>query len=124
MFDGEEDPDNVIQRSSKLEEGRTFYRYTSRAEAAAVLRTGQLRGGRPGRAYWTEDRYESAREAKRRLALAALPEVRVRFTIRNDPRLRRAGDVVEPSGDEPGEGSEWMTLEAVEVEVIAIDNLE
>jgi hypothetical protein len=109
---------------SKLEEGRAFYRYMSRSEAEAVLRTGMLRGGRPGRTYWTEDRYETTGEAKRRLALAALPEVRMRFTIRNDPHLRRAGDTVESSDDEPGGGTEWMTLEAVEVEVIAVDNLE
>jgi len=96
----------------------------SRAEAEAVLRTGKLRGGRPGRTYWTEERCESAREAKRRLALATLPEVRLRFTITNEPHLRRAGDVVEPSEDEPGGGSEWVTLEAVEVEVLAVDNLE
>ena len=78
--------------------------------------------GRAGRTYWSEDRYESAREAKRRLALAALPEVRMQFTIRNDPHLRRAGDTVEPSGDDPGGGTEWMTPGAVEV--IAVDNLE
>lgn len=108
----------------KLEEGRTFYRYMSRAEAEAVLSTGKLRGGRPGRTYWTEDRYESSEEAKRRLALARLPEVRMQFTIKNDPHLRRAGDIVEPSNGELGRGTEWMTLEAVEVEVIAVDNLE
>lgn len=93
-------------------------------EAEAVLRTGKLRGGRPGRTYWTEDRYESAREAKRQLALVTLPEVRMRFTIKNDPHLQRAGDIVEPSDDEPGGGTEWITLEPIEVEVIAVDNLE
>ena len=96
----------------------------SRTEAEAVLSSGKLRGGRPGRTYWTEDRYESAGEAKRRLALATLPEVRMQFTITNSPHPRRAGDVVEPAGDEPGGGTEWMALEAVEVEVIAVDNLE
>ena len=50
--------------------------------------------------------------------------MRVQFTIKNDPHLRRAGDIVEPSNDEPGGGAEWMTLEPVEVEVIAVDNLE
>lgn len=89
-----------------------------------VLSSGKLRGGRPGRTHWTEDHYESAREAKRRLALATLPEVRMEFTITNSPHIRRMGDVVEPVDDEPGGGTEWMTLEAVEVEVIAVDNLE
>ena len=48
----------------------------------------------------------------------------MRFTIRNSPYIRRTGDVGEPAGDEPGGGTEWMALEAVEVEVIAVDNLE
>lgn len=51
-----------------------FYRYMSEAEAEAVGKTGLLRGGRPGRTYWTDRRYESAREAKSLLALRARPE--------------------------------------------------
>jgi hypothetical protein len=39
-------------------------------------------------------------------------------------RISFGGEIVEPSNDEPGGGTEWMTLEAVEVEVIAVDNLE
>ena len=43
---------------------------------------------------------------------------RMHFTVRNDPHLRRAGDVVEPSGDKPGRGTESMMLEGVEGEAI------
>lgn len=105
-------------------QGRTFYRYMSRAEAEAVLATGKLRGGRPGRTYWTEDRYEGSGLAKARLALEMQPEVRMEFRIRNDPRVRRAGDRVKPISGEAGGGTEWMTPEVVEVEVISVDNLE
>ena len=51
----------------------------SRREAEAVRRTGILRGGRPGRAYWTDETYEGADEAKGRLALDEPPEVRLAF---------------------------------------------
>ncbi len=33
-------------------EQKNFYRYMSREEAEAVMWTGMLRGGRPGRTYW------------------------------------------------------------------------
>lgn len=39
-------------------------------------------------------------------------------------RLERGGTEVEPLHGEPGGGTEWMTTEKVEVEVIGIDNLE
>lgn len=105
-------------------EGKTFYRYASRAEAEAVLETGLLRGGRPGSTYWTDERYESAADAKGLLALGDLPEVRLAFRIRNAPGLVVDGLEVEPDEGEPGGGTEWMTLDAVEVEVMAIDQLD
>ena len=52
-----------------LAEG-VFYRYVSRTEEEAIGKTGMLRGGRPGRTYWTEEFYETAAEAKAKLALA------------------------------------------------------
>lgn len=76
--------------------GRVFYRYMSRAEVEAVVRTGKLRGGRPGRTYWTTDLYERATEAKGRLALERLPEARLEFRITNEPGLLLAGTRVEP----------------------------
>lgn len=93
----------------------------SEAEAEAVGKTGLLRGGRPGRTYWTDRRYERAREAKSLLALRARPEVRMEFRIINKPRLAVEGNRVKPAEDEPGGGVEWMTLDAVEVEVIRVD---
>ncbi len=102
-------------------EQRSVYRYMSRAEAEAVARTGMLRGGRPGRTYWTDERYESSREAKRSLALKQRPQVRMEFRITNEPKLILAGARVRATGDEPGGGIEYVTLDAVEVEVIRVD---
>jgi hypothetical protein len=104
--------------------GRVFYRYTSRSEAEAVVRTGYLRGGRPGRTYWTTDLYGSPTEAKSRLALEYLPEARLEFRITNDPGLLLAGTRVEPDEDEPGGGTEYLSEESVEVEVVSVDHFE
>lgn len=106
-------------------EGRIFYRYMSREEAEDVEDKGLLRGGRPGQTYWTDERYERAGEAKSRLALNYSPEVRLAFTIRNEPTLERNGTRVKPLNGEPGGGTEWMSEnDSVEVEVIGVDNLE
>lgn len=104
-------------------EGR-FYRYMSRAELRAIEETGMLRGGIGGRTYWSTDLYETAGEAKRRLALGRTPEVRVQFRITNEPRLRRQGDPVDPSMGEPGGGSEYMSTDRVQVEVIQVGDLD
>ena len=85
----------------------------SEEEAGAVEEEGLLRGGRPGRSYWTDKRYETADEAKSRLALKAPPEVRLAFTIRNEPALERVGTRVRPLRGEPGGGTEWMTTDKV-----------
>ena len=106
-----------------LAEG-VFYRYVSRTEVEAIVETGILRGGRPGRTYWTEEFYETAAEAKAKLALAEpAPAARVAFRIKNSPDVRRRGDAVLPAAGEPGGGTEWMSADPVEVEVISIDAL-
>lgn len=102
----------------------SFYRYMSRAELRAIEQTGMLRGGIRGRTHWSTDFYETAADAKSRLALGRAPEVRVQFRITNEPRLRRRGDTVDPSMGEPGGGSEYMTTDKVYVEVIRVDNLD
>jgi len=106
-------------------EGRLIvYRYMSRAEAEAVMITGLLRGGRRGRTYWTDERYQMSRQAKARLALDEPPEIRLAFTITNAPTLELEGSTVRPDMGEPGGGMEWMTRERVRVEVISVDNIE
>jgi hypothetical protein len=91
--------------------GRVFYRYMSRAEARAIGGPGDvgyLRGGRPGRTYWTDRRYETARRAKAELALEDPPEVRLAFVLRGDVDLDLEGTRVRADNDEPGGGIEWM----------------
>lgn len=105
-------------------EGKTYYRYMSRAEAKAVGDTGFLRGGIPGEAYWTDDYHESASLAMRRLALGSLPEVRMRFRMLDTPQLARNGAQVRPDIEQPGGGTEYMSGEKVRVEVVVVDNLE
>lgn len=107
-----------------MREQKIYYRYMSEKEAGVVEEEGLLRGGLPGETYWTDERYGTAAEAKSRLALKALPEVRLAFTIKNDPALEREGTRVGALDDEPGGGMEWMTTEKVEVEVIGVDKLE
>lgn len=110
-----------------MPEEKIYYRYMSRREADAVEKTGMLRGGRGAgveETYWTDGLYGSAREAKARLSLGRPPEVRVAFTIRNTPRLLEEGAQVEPDEGEPGGGTEWSTLDAVEVEVIAYEDID
>jgi len=103
---------------------KVFYRYMSRAESEAVEQSGLLRGGRPGRTYWTTDRYESAREAMGRLALENEPEIRLEFRITNEPELAVEGATVAPDEAEPGRGTEYMSEQSVEVEVGRVDYLE
>jgi hypothetical protein len=73
------------------------------AEAEAVERTGFLRGGIPGEVYWTDDLYESSAEAMRHLALANLPEVRMRFRIRGTLPSSGAARGSDPTGGNPAE---------------------
>ena len=96
----------------------------SEEEARVVEREGLLRGGRPGQTYWTDELYETAAEAKSLLALNDPPEVRLAFTIKNEPALERDGTEVDAHQGERGGGTEWMTTDKVEVEVIGVDNLE
>ena len=108
-------------------EGKVFYRYMSKGEARVVGELGQegyLRGGRDGETHWTDERYESAAEAKARLSLGRRPEIRMRFTILEWPaRMEKEDSAVAPVGSEPGGGAEWMTQEKVKVVVLDADEL-
>lgn len=105
-------------------EGRVFYRYVGEREVEAIRNTGLLRGGRPGRTFWTEDVYGRAAEAKARLALEEPPPAfRVAFRIRNEPTISARGERVDPAAGEPGGGTEWESADTVEVEVIEVVEL-
>lgn len=110
--------------------GRVFYRYMSWREVRVIEEeerttgSGKLRGGAPGETFWTTDFYEESRTVKSSLALGYLPEVRLAFRITNEPELELEGTPVRAARGEPGGGTEWMSEEIVEVEVISVDNLE
>lgn len=107
--------------------GSEFFRYMSAAEADAVGKPGEvgyLRGGRPGETHWTSERYDTASEAKAKLALPDMPEKRLRFRMSSWPsRMIKENSVVSAKHGEPGGGPEWMTEERVEVTVLDVDDL-
>ncbi len=112
---------------SEREVGEVFYRYMSDEERRVVEDTGMLRGGRGAgleETHWTDEVYGSSAEARARLSLADPPEVRLAFRMAGRPVLLKDGATVAPDGDQPGGGTEWMTTEVVQVEVIGYAHLD
>ncbi len=112
---------------SERRAGEVFYRYMGVAERKVVEDTNMLRGGRGAgteETYWTDEAFGSATEAQARLALRGVPRVRLAFTITNDPELLLEGARVRPDEGQPGGGTEWMSRDAVEVEVIGYVDLD
>lgn len=102
-------------------QGRTFYRYVSAKELEVIRESGKLRGGKGAgieKTYWTEDLYHGAAQALDRLALPRPPEYRVAFIITNEPEVLLRGSAVEATEDRPGGATEWMSRQAVEVEIV------
>lgn len=106
------------RRPEQTAKGKVFYRNMSKAEYEAVKATGLLRGGRPGETYFTDQRFRSAEQAKDRLSLEQKPEVQVQFRVTSDPKLVRGGTRVKAANGGRGGGREYMTGDAVKVEVI------
>ena len=79
---------------------------------------GFLRDGRKGETYFTKDVYKSGTKAQERLALPNTPEYRVEFEIVNNPKAKVYGDKVIPYYGQPGKGSEFMTKDPVQVDII------
>jgi len=67
---------------------RYYSRYISEGELRAIEETGMLRGGRPGKTFFTTDVYETSKEATSRLSLKIPPEYRVDFEILNPGSVR------------------------------------
>ncbi|AKL98424.1 hypothetical protein [Endomicrobium proavitum] len=101
----------------------TYYRYMTVSEAQAVTETGMLRGLREGKTYYTTNLFSSAESAKSKLALEFTPEVRMKFTISNEPKLIKNGTFAEPAYGGKGGGIEFMTYDKVGVEIIDISPL-
>ena len=92
----------------------------SKTEAEAIMKSGKLRGGRPGETFFTDSKFKSADKAQKRLALLQKPEVQMEFTIKNSPKLERNGSKVTPAFGQQGGGKEYMTTDIVEVDVINV----
>ena len=116
--------DDVVKFSKNSDEfastGKTFFRSMSKTEAEAIMKSGKLRGGRPGETFFTDSKFKSADKAQKRLALPQKPEVQMEFTIKNSPKLERNGSKVTPAFGQQGGGKEYMTTDIVEVEVINV----
>ena len=103
--------------------GTRGYRYVAEGEVQAIKDTGKLRGGNPGDTFFTKDVYKSGEKAQQRLSLPSRPTHRVEFEINNNPNLGRNGTKVDANYGQPGKGSEFMTTDPVEVNLINVQPL-
>jgi hypothetical protein len=108
--------ENSIEAAA--EGGATGFRYMKEAELLAIQNSGMLRGGNPGKTYFTKDLYKSGAHAQLRLSLPTTPEFRVEFEILNSPTLLLNGLKVLPDFGMPGKGAEFMTTDPVIVRLI------
>ena len=108
------------ERMAAKSTGKTFFRSMSKAEAEAVSNTGKLRGGKPGETFFTDSRFRSAERAQDRLSLPGKPQVQMEFRITNNPALERNGTRVVPDFGGRGGGREYMSRDAVNVEIINV----
>jgi len=118
--------DQVVMRAAFR---GTYVRYVAEGEIRAIQETGLLRGGRPGRTYFTTDRFERAGEALSRLALRQPPEYRVEFRILNQPRIhgpQRVRPWIRPlkPGFRAGFGVEYWSEEPLRVKILQIKQLQ
>lgn len=107
-----------ILRSKAAKGGTTGFRYMTEGELKAIQQSGMLRGGNPGKTYFTKDLYKSGAHAQQRLSLPTTPTLRVEFEILNNPTMRLNGSKVLPDFGMPGKGAEFMTTDPVKVRLI------
>lgn len=106
-----------------------YSRYISEGELQAIEETGLLRGGRPGKTFFTTDVYETSREATSRLSLKISPEYRVDFEILNRPSIQgpqRVQPWIRPlkPGFRAGFGVEYWSEEPLWVRILRIKQLQ
>ncbi len=109
-----------VPNPNSVDPNKSYFRSMSKAEADAIGKTGKLRGGRPGEAFFTDTTYSTAEEAQNALALPDTPEVQMEFRVTNNPSMERLASVVKPDFGFPGGGLEYMTMDSVEVEIIRV----
>lgn len=98
--------------------GTTGFRYMTDDELNVIQETGILRGGKPGKTYFTKDLYKSGIDAQQRLSLPTTPTMRVEFEILNNPTMQLNGSKIFPEFGMPGKGAEFMTTDPVRVRLI------
>ncbi len=101
--------------SPLLNKGTIYCRYCSNAELKAIKETGILRGGIPGRSYFTTDKYTTSAEAQERLSLGTLPEVRIEFSITNSPKIFGPSIVQADKIGHLGKGIEYWSPNKVDL---------
>lgn len=103
-------------------QSKVVYRYMTEAELKAVQIFGRLKGDWKGPFYFTDDIYNTAKEAKSKLSLSGSPTIRVKVRVKNDPKTLRR-DSVKGSNGESGGGTEMFTDDSVFVDVLESINL-
>ncbi|EKR64978.1 RHS repeat-associated core domain protein [Leptospira weilii str. 2006001853] len=114
---------NVSPFEAKNTSTTSGYRYVTKGEVQAIKDTGMLRGGNPGKTFFTKDLYKSGAKAQERLSLENKPTHRVEFEILNDPKYKKYSTKVDPDYGQPGKGSEFMTTDPVRVKLINVQPL-
>ncbi|WP_427854352.1 SpvB/TcaC N-terminal domain-containing protein [Leptospira tipperaryensis] len=115
---GTKNHENTSPFEAKNASTTSGYRYVTEGEIQAIKDTGFLRGGNPGKTYFTKDLYRSGAKAQERLSLEKKPTHRVEFEILNDPKYRKYSTKVDPDYGQPGKGSEFMSTDPVKVKFI------
>ena len=107
-----------------------FYsRYISEGELQRIQETGLLRGGRPGKTYFTTDQFTESQKAVSRLALPQRQQYRVDFEITNQPQIQgpqRVQPWIRPlrPGFRQGWGVEYWTEDPVQIRLLRAIRLE
>jgi hypothetical protein len=106
-----------------------YTRHVGKEEIAAIEQTGLLRGGRPGRTYFTIDHYFKGSHAINRLSLEHIPEYRVDFEILNQPSIKgpeRVAPLIPPfkAVFREGWGIQYRTWDPVRGRVLRIQRME
>lgn len=109
---------STVAEKTVTKGGGNAFRYMTEGELKAIQQSGMLRGGNPGKTYFTKDLYKSGAHAQQRLSLPTTPTLRVEFEILNNPTMKLNGSKVLPDFGMPGKGAEFMTTNPVRVKLI------
>jgi hypothetical protein len=101
--------------------GKIFERVVSTPELKATLKSGLLRGGRPGQNFFTNSASLNAKRAQIRLGLdGALRSHRIRFRIKKSSGITGPGTAKPGRTGTPGGGREFSTHGPTQIEILDI----